>query len=115
MNTPSVATIAQAFPECAQEIKNLISGKTKTRQYESVKSLIQLCYTSPDYQQRIMTAINEITKQHGFEYVRHCSDDLKSFEYINTGDTYNKTLIMYNSGKIVVSSVGDIVEMGGYD
>lgn len=114
MNTPSIKKLEQAFPTKGKEIKALLTGETKTRSYQSVKELIDNCYHLPSYQHRLMTALTEITETHGIEHVDHATNEDLSFEYLNTGEMYALTIIMFDSGRIIVSSVGDVVERGDY-
>jgi len=60
-----------------------------------------------------MTAIDAELENYGCEYVKGTGKSL-SFEYSNTGDSYDATIIRFSNGRYIVSSWGDIVERGNY-
>ena len=112
MNLPSVKTLERATldPVKAKELRELLEGKRKTRDYASVQTLEKQCYHPPDYNYRLLIACNEILGGFGIEVIAQ-PGEMPIFEYINLGDTYTTTL-MRNilTGRIFVSDMGTIVE-----
>ena len=49
---------------------------------------------------------------YGIEYIEitHKSGRNDTIAYINTGDTYASTLIRDRNGKIIISTIGDVIE-----
>jgi hypothetical protein len=91
MNYPSIKTISEAFPHAdAKALRNAMEDS-------------------------LGGAINRLLEGHGWEYVYHATktDDRgwpeMVFKYVNTGDTYNATIIKYR-GRYRVTTMGDMVE-----
>ena len=115
MNFPSIKTLETATMDKskAKELRELLKGERKTRDYKSVQQLESQCFNSPDHVYRLMTACNEIMEGFGLEVVS--KDGNAVYEYVNLGDTYTTTLIRHiPSGRYIVGSWGDIVEKGEY-
>lgn len=111
MSLPSVKTLERAFPGQGIEIRNLLEGKVMTTEYKSVIDLCARCLHYPSYPHRLMTALNEILEGFGIEVIRPKDfTEHYSYEHVNMGDTYVTTIMRRSDGKIVVASVGDIVE-----
>lgn len=112
---PSLKRLEAAFPGKGAELRALLKGQTKTREYKSVQDLERACYHPPGYAYRLMTALNEITDGAGIEALYLRSDrpgqDEPYAEYINHGDTYTVTLVRKAStGTIFITSWGDFAE-----
>jgi hypothetical protein len=110
MNKPSVKTLRTIAGDRAQELRDLLDGVNKTREYESVRAWESQCYHKPSYIERVLCAANEIISGYGVECLVD-SDGQARWEYINMGDTYAATLL-YNreTGQFTVGTWGDIVE-----
>ncbi len=85
---PSVKTLDRAFPGKGKEVRELLEGKRKTLDYESVRKWYDACYHKPDLIKRQMVAINEIVEVHGVEAVGVGNFERTTMEYINLEDTY---------------------------
>ncbi len=114
---PSRNTLEAAFPGKGKELRNLIDGTVNPAEYDSVIRLCMRVYHHPTYSYMLMTAINEVLEGHGIEYLCPKDPDHPSYDYINSGDVYNATILLRNDGKLIVSSLGDIVDrhMDWYD
>lgn len=113
---PSVKTLSYCFGSRAAAARELLEGKRKTTDYESVRELNKTCYCVPDYKQMLMTALNEIGGFHGVEYIRHGSNKKSpSIEYLNAGDTYSCTFMIIDGKRLRIGCWGDIVERGNYE
>ena len=73
-------------------------------------------YHSPTGNHAIMLAINQTIDGHGVESVALEQDesgyaewDSPSFDYVNTGDTYNATIVLYE-GDFYLTTWGDAYE-----
>lgn len=111
-NLPSIKTLEAAFPTKGKEIRELLEGKRKTKDYASVQEWLKSCYNMPRYEERLMGALNEILEGHGTEAIYGKeSETWPIAEYVNMGDTYTATMLYdYDKEKVVVTSWGDWVE-----
>lgn len=105
MQGPSLQKLTQAFgPEKAKQIKDLLTKKTKTTDYQSVQNLESF---QESYSDRLMEAFNEILNGHGVESL---GEDY-GYDYVNMGDTYDTTLLFDKENyRILIGTWGDIVE-----
>lgn len=116
MNLPSTKTLTQVAGDKAQELRELLEKKRKTRDYQSVKTWVSQSYHEPRYSERLMCAINEIVGGYGVEAITKRGQVYPTYEYINMGDTYTTTILRdCRTGRVFVGTWGDIVERGGYD
>lgn len=96
-------------PEQIREVRHLVSGTTKTKSYQNVQAWIRQCYHPPGYLDRLLCALNEICETFGVEALY--KDGQVFAEYLNTGHTYQKTLVYrHDLGRLQVTSWGDLVE-----
>lgn len=111
MRLPSVKTLQTVAGDRAQEVRELLQGKRKTREYRSVTDWEKQCYNRPRYGERLMCALNEIIGGYGVEGLVRDGEIACEYEYINMGDTYTATIIRHiPSQRISVGCWGDIVE-----
>lgn len=108
----SQKALEKAFPTKGKELRQLLTGKRKTEDYETVKKWVKECYNRPSYIERLEKALNEVLKGYGNEAVfSQGSFNYPAFTYVNMGDTYDTTLIRdYDKGRWVISSMGDYIE-----
>ena len=110
MNTPSIKALKLVFGERAKEAK-LVLTTDLYNTYESVIALKKSCYNPPSKAYCIMTALNEIAEAHGVESFSEPGDYSPHkiyVDYLNTGDSYNST-ILYD-GRFKVTTIGDYIE-----
>ena len=107
---PSFKHLEAAFPGKGEELRALLKGEKKTREYQSVRDLEARCYNPPGYTYRLMTALNEILEGFGVE-VLWTRDGDGVYEYVNLGDTYTTTLVRkIDTGTVMIRCWGDLVE-----
>lgn len=107
---PSLARLESAFPGKGAEIRELLKGERKTRDYRSVQDLTRQCYNPPDYAHRLMTALNEILEGYGIECIGGTNGHPVA-EYVNLGDTYTVTLVRKcETGTVMITTWGDFAE-----
>ena len=99
--------------EKAKEVKRVITGKIPPENYESVRKWVNQCYNEPTNFSKKLEALNEIIGGYGSEGI--FSPDYSIywclFDYVNTGDTYNVTIVrLTDQKKYIISSWGDIIE-----
>lgn len=121
MNFHSVKVIMEALNvdrETAKRIRGVIKGNIKPEDHEDLFphtcKWIRSCYHQPWETDVIMSALNELIEGFGVEALGGGDWNNRytpPFEYINTGDTYNATIIRDNrKGRFFISTWGDIVE-----
>jgi len=110
---PSLKRLEAAFPGKGAEIRALLKGEKKTREYKSVQELMARCYHKPDYAYRLGTALNEILDGFGWEALHkegNPSGDPIA-EYVNLGDTYTTTLVRKcDTGTVMITDWGSFAE-----
>lgn len=115
---PSVKSMMSAFEsthglilENAKLLKAVMQGTRDSKQ-ECEKLGIKTQHTSREG--RILLIANKVLNGHGVEYIRSKQDTFatsQGIEYVNTGDTYDTTLIYDCRSKVFhLTSWGDIVE-----
>ena len=120
MSLPSVKSIEQAFPGKGKVMRKLLESKQAVLDHQAAKELERKCYNAPGLAYMRMTALNMEAETYGVEAVWKAGEgpgDCTShpaFEYLNTGETYNLTLIRWSDGRYRIASWGDIVERGNY-
>lgn len=106
---PSLTRLEAAFPGKGTEVRALLKGEKKTRDYASVKALVDACYNPPSYKYRLMTALNEILEGYGVETLS--KNGVIVAEFINFGDCYDTTLLLkVDTCTVMITSWGDFVE-----
>jgi hypothetical protein len=108
MRTPSVKTLRQAFGTSANEAKRALK-MTRQELASTAPGANRLaeCYNPPKTWDIRMCVLNDIGGFHGIESIESTNSEYAS--YLNSGDTYQPTLI-YWRGTYRVQSVGDFVE-----
>jgi hypothetical protein len=103
--------VRETWPEQADQILGLIRGSIDPDTFQSVETLVQLCYCPPDKHERIACALNEVLNMHGVEAC-FAEGEFRSatFEYLNAGDTYASTLTYRRGHGWRVSTMGDEIE-----
>lgn len=119
MNFHSVKKIMEALNvdrETAKRIRGVVKGTINPENetlFPKTDRWIRQCYHRPDDVSLQLLALNELIEGFGVEAIG-TSPDFTSpppFEYINTGDTYNATIIRDNrKGRFFISTWGDVVE-----
>lgn len=110
MNTPSIKTLELVFGERAKEAKLVLTTDLYTT-YKSVIDSKKCHYNPPSKVMCIMAALNEIAETYGVESFSEPGDydpNKIYVDYLNTGDSYNATLLY--DGRFKVTSVGDYIE-----
>lgn len=106
---PSLKRLEDAFPGKGGELRALLKGEKRTKDYKSVQDLITSCHHRPSYAHRLMVAFDEILDGFGVEDL--CKGDECIAEYVNLGDTYVTTIIRkIDTGSIILASWGDFAE-----
>lgn len=110
---PSLKRLEEAFPGKGKDLRALIKGEKKTRDYASVRDLESRCWNQPGYVYRLMTALNEIIGGYGSEAIRKRGEVVA--EYVNMGDCYNATLLyVVDSDTVRLTTVGDFINIACY-
>ena len=103
--------LEQAFPGKGKELRELLTKKRKTTDYESVNGWLKQCYNKPTYQERLEVALNEILEGFGAEALFTDSKMWPTIVYINMGDCYVTTLLYdYDKGNWYLTTYGDYIE-----
>lgn len=115
----SIQTIAEYLSvseETAQRIRALINRDMNPDSFDSVDKWRRQCYNEPTTEEKIQCALNELIEGYGTEaietgnYVNSFFGHI-GFVYINTGDTYNPTIIYNTSDDFYfLGTWGDVVE-----
>jgi len=104
-------TLLEAYtPKQIALVKGLVQGHVDPsfpdffpKTYKWIKS----CYNEPTFQEKVMSAIDEVLETHGVE--GFTINEKEVVEYCNTGDTYALTVVFFR-GKLRATSYGDIIE-----
>lgn len=110
---PSLAVLERAFPTKGKVARELLTSEKAVRAHPAATKRERECYHPPTLADLRMHALNAELEMFGVEYVRGQGRS-RSFEYLNTGDTYGTTIIRFSDGTYRVASWGDIVERGNY-
>ena len=114
-NKPSVKVLEAAFPGKGKTLRNLLTNNTAVREHPAAIAFDRQCYSSPNLYLLRLYALNAEIEGFGIEYVEgNSTHNSPSFDYINTGDTYNTTIIRFTDGRYRVGDWGTIVERGNY-
>jgi hypothetical protein len=117
----SVKTLMSTFRIDAKQariirgvVKGTINPEDETL-FPQTARWIRQCYHRPWDSSLKMSALNEILGMYGVEALGSGNDYRNGyappFEYCNSGDTYNATILLNNrTGQFFVSTCGDVVE-----
>ena len=113
MKASTLAKLSWADESQRTEALALINGTCNPEQYTRVQRWLDQCYHRPSATEVAMEALNEVLGTHGTEAVWSGDSYYKPlFVYLNTGDSYQMTLIYrYDLERYQVASVGDLIEM----
>lgn len=106
MRYPSIKTLSAVFGDKAKQAREilemtrgqLVAGPAAARRKE--------CYHSPSTMDLRMHALNALGETYGLE---HAEGNHGVVSFLNSGDTYNPTIIYWH-GTYRVQSFGDFVE-----
>lgn len=113
---PSIKTLERAFPGHGKTARLLLTSEKAVREHPAAIARELECYNPPTLGDLRMTALNAELEMFGVEYVQgNGTHRSPSFEYLNSGDTYDTTIVRFlNPVRYRVTSWGDIVERGNY-
>lgn len=95
-----------------KEISYLLSGKLEAIEYKSVKYWINQCYNTPNYNEQLMEAFNEILEGYGVEAIEgkwkngYWCNIVAT--YVNMGDSYINTIIHHRDKGFIIGCIGDL-------
>ena len=116
MNKPSQQALERAFPGKGKVLRELLTSNDAVNAHTAVIALVARCCSRPSMSHKRMVAINAELETYGVEHVQgNGTTRTPSFEYCNTGDTYDTTIIRMQSGQYRVGDWGSIVERGSYE
>jgi hypothetical protein len=110
----SQKALEKAFPGKGKELRDVLAGKVKTKDYafkKPIESINSYMYISEH--ERIEYMINDILNGYGTEAIFSSNFYVSTpiLTYVNLGDTYTLTLCFdYLNEKWVLSSWGDMLE-----
>jgi hypothetical protein len=108
---PSIKTLSAVFGDnakTAREILELTKTAGKLAEYPSVEHARKTAY-SPHSRNRIkLLALDDLGQFYGVESIETSKGD-ECADYLNTGDTYAETLILWR-GTYRVQTLGDFIE-----
>ena len=101
----------------AGQVIGLISEEIDPGEYESVENWERQLYNPPREVERIMHALNEVIEGYGIEGIEVEDAYVDSYhhgfiaDYINTGDTYNPTIVLDNSNnEFILTTWGNFLQ-----
>ncbi len=105
---PSVKALRAVFGDKASEARKvLLMTRDELEATDAGSARVRECYNAPATYDVRMTVLNSIAGLYGVEGAETESGEWAT--YLNTGDTYNPTVI-YWRGRYRVQSLGDLVE-----
>lgn len=110
---PSLARLTEAFgADAATRLRAVLTGARDPQEAsEACAAWVRECYHTPRVREQIEKACDEIIGGYGTEAIWGASRETPLAVYVNTGDTYNTTLLFnYASDTVRVTTVGDFVE-----
>lgn len=118
-NKPSLKTLESAFPGKGKILRKLLTNDQTVRDHPAAIARDRECYHRPPLHDLRLYALNAETASFGIEHAHHASADemrcdRRCFDYLNSGDTYNTTIVRFVDGRYRVTTCGDIVERGDY-
>lgn len=112
MKIPELERLIDALGEDAgTRIYELFKGETDPMDYSDVSAWVGGCYNPPPRIEQLMCAANQIIEGHGCEAIFGVGAIWPDVEYVNTGDTYNTTLLFdYLENRLMITTWGDWIE-----
>lgn len=83
--------------DAAITLAAILDGKVDPETVEAVEDWIRQCYNRPSHEELVMCAADALAEGFGVEAVFDSDGDV-ACSYVNTGDTYNLTLL-YDHGR----------------
>jgi hypothetical protein len=114
-NLPSVKTLTQVFGENAKLARKTLEMTDQgLRQIIEAQDLLRECFNLPATEHVRMHVLNKLAETHGVESVEVCverryGDPDNYAEFLNTGEMYAATLILYR-GRYRVQDLGTFLE-----
>jgi len=107
MRAPSIKTLSSIFGDKAKEAKELLTmSRLNLLETPEGERRDKECYHSPSTADLRLSCLNELGNFHGVEGF---STKKGLCLYLNAGDTYTPTLVLFQ-GRYKVSCWGDIAE-----
>jgi hypothetical protein len=112
---PSVKTLDSAFPGHGKELRKVLEmNRSQLSEHPAGAARLSACHNPPKTYDLRLHVLDSIAETCGVEYIAHKDDtfhEVYGLEYLNTGDTYTRTIIYdHNKSRYLVSSWGGIVE-----
>lgn len=112
MRLPSVKTLREVFGDDAKQARKILEmTRTELEQLPAGAARVRECYNPPSTEDIRLTCLDALGHTYGVEAFQ-----TEMFgpwcEYLNTGDTYAPTLVLFR-GSYRVTSWGDIAERFG--
>ena len=108
MKTPSIKTLKLVFGDNAKQAKDIFKMSRSQLIEGPARNRFNECYNPPETYDLRMYALNMLAECYGVESIESTQGEYAS--YLNTGDTYNNTII-YWRGNYRVQPIGDFVEV----
>lgn len=106
MRTPSVKTLSRIFDN-PRTAKNILTANRQTLLENPIaRAYRDKCYNASPTRLLRLECLNALGGFHGVEYVETSAGH---HAYLNAGDSYNETIIVFN-GIYRVQSIADFVE-----
>lgn len=85
-------------------------------EHYAARNRARQCYNPPSYNDLKMHVLNVMLEGYGVEgfQIEDVGDDESYCHYVNMGDTYTSTILLYN-GDFKVGCWGDVAEMYNYN
>ncbi len=98
----------QLTKEQAIEVRALLHGEKKPIEVPAVAAWVRNCYSYPKHIEQLLAALDVVCETFGVECI---SNRKFLFEFLNTGDVYNATLVYAkHSDSFFISTEGGIIE-----
>jgi len=113
MLTPTkIADYLSIEPEIAARILGIMRGTVDVETVPETAAMIAACYHRPSTPELRMHAINVLMQGYGCEAVWSLHSETQPIaEYVNTGDTYNPTILYsYERHVFRLTDLGTFVE-----
>lgn len=115
--SPSIARLVSALnlsTEQAATVRGLIRGEISTRdkaRFPQANAWFDSCFHQPQRADRILACVNETMDGFGVEPIWGNDPFWPAADYINTGDTYNATILFNRITRAFsLTTFGDFIE-----
>ena len=119
MRLPSIKSLKEIAGDRAKELRSILEISKRSDleavldRYPVTRDWYNKCYHPMPLHVAKLSIASEITECHGVEYAEGIGRS-RSFDYVNTGDSYAPTLIRFVDATYRVAAWGNIVERGRY-